>query len=42
MTHYAATCTHEDPLSAARGILIGSLLSFMIWGMILTATGQLG
>ncbi len=42
MTHYAATCTHEDPLSAAKGMLIGSILSVVMWMMILTATGQLG
>jgi hypothetical protein len=42
MTHYAATCTHEDPLSAARGVFVGSILSLMLWAVILTATGQLG
>jgi hypothetical protein len=42
MTHYAAACTHEDPLSTARGIFFGSILSVVLWAIILTATGQLG
>jgi hypothetical protein len=42
MAHYAVTCAHEDPLAAARGMFVGSILSLVLWAMILTATGQLG
>jgi hypothetical protein len=42
MTHYAATFTHEDPLSAARGLFVGGILSVLMWVMILAATGQIG
>jgi hypothetical protein len=42
MTDYAASLTHEDPLSAARGMFFGSILSLMLWAMILTTTARLG
>jgi hypothetical protein len=42
MTDYAASCTQQDPLSAARGMFIGSILSMILWAMILTTTARLG
>jgi hypothetical protein len=42
MTYSAATHRDDDPLSTARGIFIGSILSLMLWTMILTVAGQLG
>jgi hypothetical protein len=42
MMDYAANCTHEDPLSAARGMFVGSIISLMLWALILTTTARLG
>jgi hypothetical protein len=42
MMNYSAAYAQDDALSAARGIFIGSILSLLLWAMILTATAQLG
>ena len=41
MIDHAGTYAYDDPLSAARGIMFGSILSLMFWGLILAAAGQL-
>lgn len=42
MMQYVAPCTQDDPLSEARGLLFGSILSAILWAMIISAVSHLG